>query len=292
MVELHASVLTTNGSAASGPPDARFPYWSFTKTIIAICAMKLMQAGRLDLDATLPDQSFSMWELLRHDARLPDYGQLPDYHRAVAGGGLPWTAQDMLDRVATALPARTDGWTYSNIGYMFARDHLQHCADEVFGDMVQRLICRPLGLKTVRLATAQQDFAGLHWPEAANYNPAWVYHGCLIGNAAEAARILHALMSGELLAPSLTRKMLDALPVGGALQGRPWQSCGYGLGLMIGRMQGAGLAIGHTGGGPFSTNAIYHFPDMPNAPTVATFIHGTDEGAAEYQAVRLATGLR
>lgn len=289
---VYSCVLARNGCTNNGDPTACLPYWSFTKTVIAICALRLVQTGRLDLDATLPDQSFTMRELLRHDARLPDYGQLADYHSAVAAGDPPWTAQEMLDRVAMALPPRTDGWAYSNIGYMFARDHLERCADEGFGDMVQRLIGVPLGLRTVRLATVQQDFAGLHWPEAASYNPAWVYHGCLIGNTAEAARILHALMSAELLPPKLIRQMLDARPVSGALPGRPWQSCGYGLGLMIGQMKGVGLAIGHSGGGPFSTNAIYHFPDMPDTPSVATFTHGTDEGVAEFQAARLAAESR
>ncbi len=82
--------------------------------------------------------------------------------------------------------------------------------------------------------------------------------------------------------------MLTAVPVGGAIEGRPWTKCGYGLGLMIGlmigRMGAAGRAIGHSSGGPFSVNAVYHFPDQPRPLTVASFTDGRDEGVAEFAA--------
>lgn len=50
-------------------------------------------------------------------------------------------------------------------------------------------------------------------------------------------------------------------PLGGSPAERPWTQTGYGLGLMSGAMGEAGRAIGHSGGGPFSVAAVYHFPD-------------------------------
>lgn len=57
---------------------------------------------------------------------------------------------------------------------------------------------------------------------------------------------------------------------------------------MIGRMDGTGRVIGHSGGGPASVCAVYHFPDLPVPCTIATFAKGESEGTAEYEAVRLA----
>jgi hypothetical protein len=53
---------------------------------------------------------------------------------------------------------------------------------------------------------------------------------------------------------------------------------------MSGTMDGLGRSLGHSGGGPFSVNAVYHFPDRPDPVTVACFTDGTDEGAAEFAA--------
>ena len=56
---------------------------------------------------------------------------------------------------------------------------------------------------------------------------------------------------------------------------------------MSGEMDGIGRVIGHTGGGPFCVNAVYHFPDIARPVTVATFMEGS-EGRAEFAAVHLA----
>ena len=286
-VTIHSCTLIEGAATLSGDGAALFPYWSFTKTAIAICALRLAENSVVDLDQPLPGQTFSLAALLSHDAGLPDYGQLPDYHRAVAAGDSPWSPAEMLERVNHAELA-VDGWHYSNIGYMLARGHIEDRAHRPLNQLIADLICRPLGLTSVRLVQTRQDFATLLWPEAADYDPAWVYHGCLIGTAGDAAHLLAGLMQGKLLTPASLQRMLTAIPVGGALPGRPWLTCNYGLGLMIGQMAGVGLAIGHTGGGPFCVNAVYHFPELPQPVTVASFAHGTDEGKAEDRVALLA----
>ena len=87
---------------------------------------------------------------------------------------------------------------------------------------------------------------------------------------------------------SMFEQMLSRRPLGEAIPGRPWTDCGYGLGLMTGSMGDIGRAIGHSGGGPFSVNAVYHFPDCDTPVTVACFTNGEDEGRAEFEAARLA----
>jgi len=48
------------------------------------------------------------------------------------------------------------------------------------------------------------------------------------------------------------------------------------------------MAIGHSGAGPGSVCAVYHFADRPTPCTVAAFAAGEDEGKPEHEAVRLA----
>ncbi|MGR3570912.1 serine hydrolase domain-containing protein [Brevirhabdus sp.] len=273
-----------------GPADARFPYWSFTKTVIAICALRLAERGALDLDAPLTGAAYSLRQLLGHTAGLPDYATLPDYHRAVAAGTPPWSRAEILDRALARghLFAPGRGWAYSNIGYMLAREALEHAARKPLSAMVAEWIAGPLGLRSVLLACTPADFAALHWPQAAGYDPGWVYHGCLTGTAPDAARLLHALFQGDLLGRDALAQMRKATPLGGAIEGRPWTACGYGLGLMSGRMGRAGRAMGHSGAGPFCVNAVYHFPDAADPVTVACFTTGPDEGAAEHRAAALA----
>lgn len=289
---VHSYWITASGREGfCGSADACFPYWSFTKTVISICALKLVESGRLDLDSTLTGAPYTLRQLLGHTSGLADYGQFPEYHAAVAAGETPWIRDRLLD-VALAngmLFAPAQGWSYSNIGYMFVVELIEATLEMPFREVIADMVCKPLGLTSIELAETPEQFQRVHWQAATGYDPKWVYHGCLIGNAPDAARLLHALLAGRLLQPAILREMLDAKYLGGALPDRPWTECGYALGLMSGAMKQAGKAVGHSGGGPFCVNAVYHFPDVSDPVTVASFTEGTAEGVAEFANMRLAT---
>ena len=59
---------------------------------------------------------------------------------------------------------------------------------------------------------------------------------------------------------------------------------------MIGEMEKAGLAYGHSGVGHESVSSLYCFPELPDSPVVAVFGRGTDEGVPEFEALNLALG--
>ncbi len=296
---------------AEGPPEMRggtgreiLPYWSFTKTVLAICALKLVETGALHLDrpidrpiAGLPDgppgdAGFTLRQLLDHTAGLPDYFTLPGYRAAVAADEEPWPRERLYaETIAQGrLFAPGAGWSYSNLGYMLVRGLVEQAAGESLAPHVARVIAVPLGLRSLSLATTRADFAPVLWQGAERYHPGWVYHGCLTGTAPDAARLLHALFTGALLAPESLRQMQARHPLGGAIEGRPWTDCGYALGLMTGRCGDAGRAVGHSGAGPFCANAVYHFPDALRPVTVASFGPGPSEAAAEHAAARHSLG--
>jgi CubicO group peptidase (beta-lactamase class C family) len=290
---VHAARLSNDGTVTVvGSPSAIFPWWSFTKTVLAICSLRLAEEGVIDLDAPRPGKPYTLRQLLQHRAGVPDYGWRAAYQDAVARGDAPWSRAKLLDEVqADQLDfAPGTGWSYSNVGYMFVREAIEQASGLGIAEAVKLFVTAPLQLQSVELATTSSDLRRTPWPTE-NYDPGWVYHGCLIGRSRDAATLLHALFQGKLLRAATLRSMMDACQLGGTIPGRPWTSHGYGLGLMSAEVDAAGRAIGHSGAGPFSANAVYHFPDLANPVTVATFTEGSNEAPAESAALRLASEI-
>jgi D-alanyl-D-alanine carboxypeptidase len=288
------TILTARIDAAA-PPDPNadqpsVPWWSFTKTAQAAAALTLVAQGRLALDEQIADRPYTLRQLLRHQAGLPDYGGLASYHQAVAAREKPWDADELLRRVAADRlefePGR--GWRYSNVGYLLVRQIIERTTGEDIGSALRHLVFDALGLSSVRMVVTAYDLAETVWGNDDHYDPGWVFHGLLAGTPTDAARFLHKLMLGDVLPPALLTEMTTCHLLGGALPGRPWETHGYGLGLMIGRMTSAGLAVGHSGAGPGSVSAVYYFGDRKTPCTIAAFASADNEGVAENEVVRLA----
>ncbi len=268
-----------------------FPWWSVAKTVLAACALQLVGQSRLTLDDLRPGRSYTLRQLLQHTAGVSNYGAIASYHEAVESGDAPWTIDELLERVdvETLDFPPGQGWRYSNVGYLFVCQIIEDAAGVDIATAIQELAFDPLDIRSVTLAMEPDDLDGTAWGNPGRYHPGWVYHGLLTGTATDAVRFMDGLLSGRLLSPDLLEIMTKPHPLGGGIDGRPWETTGYGLGLMIGRMSAAGLAIGHSGAGPGSVNAVYHFPDCDPPCTVAAFTQAYDEGITEHAAARLAT---
>jgi len=266
------------------------PWWSFTKTALATAALCLVAQGRLRLDGSFNGHPYTLRHLLQHRAGVPDYGSLSSYHEAVQRGEKPWDVGTLLDQVK---PDRLEfqpgqGWQYSNVGYLFVRQKIEEVTGRDIGSALNQLIFEALGLTSVRVATTVEDLADTAWGNKSGYDPGWVYHGLLIGSADDAVRFLHRLILADVLPSAILAEMTTPVPLGGPLPNRPWEATGYGLGLMIGRFASAGPTLGHSGAGPASVSAVYHFGGLSEPRTVAAFAEEKDEGLTEYEAARLA----
>jgi hypothetical protein len=131
------------------------------------------------------------------------------------------------------------------------------------------------------------DLIGTRWGNAGNYHPGWVYHGLMVGSPAAAALLLDRLLCGDLLSPASLRAMRESYRLGGPIAGRPWRAPGYGLGLMIETTTPPSY-MGHTGGGPSSTAAVYHFAASGAVVTASAFSPGDDAGLVEQRVVDIA----
>ena len=280
--------LVSNGALVTPErPDTTVPWWSFTKTVLAAAALSLVRDGLINLDDTVAEGPFTLRQLLQHEAGLADYGELADYHNAVARHETPWSADDMLQRLdASRLRYPPgDGWRYSNVGYLYVVRLIERVTGRMLEAALTERVFVPLGLSRVRLAKTRADLKGVNMGNSASYDPGWVYHGLLVGPLEEAALCLDGLLAGHLLPTPLLQAMQSARVLGGPISGRPWLSPGYGLGLMQGLVKGALTLSGHTGAGPGSVIAVYRCLDGENAASCAVFREGVDEGAAEAEVV-------
>ncbi|SKA15775.1 CubicO group peptidase, beta-lactamase class C family [Enhydrobacter aerosaccus] len=258
--------------------DELVPWWSFTKTVLAAAALILVRDGRLTLDGPISGKPYTVRQLLQHRAGLGNYGALPDYHDAVARRLPAWPVEELLTRVDAdrLIYAPGEGWSYSNIGYLIVRNIIVDAVGEELGRALQRLVLAPLGLRTTRL---------VRMGDLGDYDPAWVYHGLLLGPLREAALLLDRLMHGVLLPATDVATMVRAHPVG-PVSDRPWLTPGYGLGLMTGGVTGGRIIAGHTGGGPGSVIAVYHLLSSRPDRTVAAYAEGDDQGLVERSCIR------
>jgi CubicO group peptidase (beta-lactamase class C family) len=281
--------LVSNGSPlTTEQPDALVPWWSITKTVLAAASLSLVRDGLVGLDDAVPEGPFTLRQLLRHEAGLADYGELTEYHTAVARNETPWPASEMLQRLDAARLryAPGAGWRYSNVGYLYVARLVERVTGLALEEALIQRVLAPLGLSSARLARTQADLAGVCLGSARTYDPGWVYHGLLVGPLAEAALLLDRLLAGHLLPQSLLRDMQTVRTLGGPIPGRPWISPGYGLGLMQGPENGGLTLSGHTGAGPGSVVAVYRSTLGDDTASCAVFLEGSDEGAAEAEVAR------
>ena len=259
------SSLVSNGLLQT--PDRlepMVPWWSFTKTVLAATALSLVRDGLIRLDDPVLDQPFTLRQLLRHGAGLADYGELAQYHAAVSNNEPAWPANEMMQRLngAQLRYSPGTGWRYSNVGYWFIARLIERLTDLTLDEaVIQRALC-PLGLSNVRFAKTRADLQATHTASSSNCDPAWVYHGLLIG-------------------PGLLLEMQTARRLGGPIPGRPWITPGYGLGVMQGSIDGGYSLCGHTGCGPGSVIAVYRVCDRDASACSAVFAAGASEGAVE-----------
>ncbi|MBX9846400.1 MAG: beta-lactamase family protein [Xanthobacteraceae bacterium] len=273
--------------------QAIVPWWSITKTALSACALRLAAGDRLELDRALPGRQYTLRQLLQHTSGLGCYTDTPDYEAAVDGHAEPWSVEQHA-RFAGGPPSfePSRGWKYSNSGYFLVRSLIEQATGMDIGRALKSLVLSPLGIERSFVATTRADLQHSVFGDEDNFHPGWVAHGLLMGPPSEVASFMHRLFTGALLPAQLIAAMRERHPVETDLTGRPWRTAGYGLGLMIDIASPHGLCIGHSGQGPASVSAAYHFPDLSPPVTVAAFAPTDDQGVAERAVLEEAARLR
>ncbi|MES0022400.1 MULTISPECIES: serine hydrolase domain-containing protein [unclassified Mesorhizobium] len=263
--------IRQDGKTDAGGVSDPVPWWSFTKTALAIALLRLSDYGRVNLDEPVEGEPYTPVQLLRHEAGLPDYGSLPSYHSDVEAGRSPWPTNDLLKAVEAERPRYVPGqdWAYSNVGYLKVAQLIERASGLHLADALSEMVFSPAKVTTARLATTPDDLGNVCMGDVVGYHPGWVYHGLVVGTVLDAARLLHGLFEGALVKPETLTRMLDCRPLP-QLRSELHPNPAYGLGLMVSATNSLNHPVGHSGSGPGSRIAVYAKRGTTSAVWAAT----------------------
>jgi CubicO group peptidase (beta-lactamase class C family) len=285
-------VAYENGPAIT--PATLFQAASISKPVSALAALRMVDAGQLDLDADI-DTALTSWrvppgpgashatlrQLLSHTAGTTVSG-FPGYAPGVA---VPSLVQ-VLDGAppANTQPIRIDtppgsAWRYSGGGYAVVQQAMIDRSGKPFADLMQASVLTPLGMKDSSFAqplpaalaaraALPHDEQGKPYKGGPHIYPELAAAG-LWTTPSDLARFalgVQALAAGrsKLLAPALARAMLQ--PVRN----------GYALGFEVEGKDGS-LSFGHGGSNAGYQNSLYAFTLHGDGAVVMTNGDGGDE---------------
>jgi D-alanyl-D-alanine carboxypeptidase len=295
-----SAAVRVNGALRSVPTDfptdAVFPIYSITKTLTAICVLRLVEMRSLRLaDAArqwLPEVkipgAITLTHLLRHTSGLRDYGPLPEYHQAVrTRPDRPWTRQEFLDAVLPKgmLFAPGERFSYSNVGYMLLIDIVERVTGQAFAGAINEFVTRPLALQHTSVLEQVDDLMrcvpgfgsevtsdGQVVDVRGRYHPGWCAPRVVASTVEDVTRVFDGLIAGDVLEPDTLVQMLTMAP----LSDEPDEIHTVGMGLYEDRPSRRGRNYHHGGGGPGYDLGATVYPDTPlGRVSIAVFVNSS-----------------
>jgi CubicO group peptidase (beta-lactamase class C family) len=147
-------------SKAPMTPERRQRIASITKTMVALCAMALVDEGRLSLDARVaellddipfqgPFENLTIRHLLTHTGGIgeaPDTSQLADPLKLLFGPASQTLAEGYADGFTIEVPPGTK-WAYANHGYFLLGEIVSRTEAAALPEIASRRIFEPLGMR-------------------------------------------------------------------------------------------------------------------------------------------------
>ncbi len=280
-------VIEENTCTTSGNEDW-IPWWSFGKTVLATCILRLVEENKLDLQGQYFNNKATLIQVLRHEAGYGDYGYESIYQKAVDQNESPWTFDEMIEKTNNEALIFDPGshWQYSNIAYYHLRRLIEETTKLSITEALNNLIFHAIGIMGVKVAKSKEDLELCRYVSK-DYHPKWLYHGMLIGSLKAACQFLNHLSKGRILSKETLEVMQDIYPLNFSVGHRPWQQPAYALGLMVDNRKDEKYSYGHTGMGPDSVISVYHFPKLQPPKTIAVIMDTDDQSQVENMLVSL-----
>jgi CubicO group peptidase (beta-lactamase class C family) len=210
--------------------DNRFSVQSISKSFTAWGVMRLVEAGRVNLDAPI-NSYLKRWQLAdtAYPASAVTVRRLLSHHGGISSSGINSVHPDrrgdtLLDGLNGTLPPLTEeqeryyrhwnltpgepvtierepgaGWQYANGGFAMLELMVEDVTGQTFAEFIGEEILQPLGLTTAGFAPRPDLDAAPHGPDGvrlADYRKICLAAGGLYASAPELARFMIAQMRG------------------------------------------------------------------------------------------------
>ena len=255
-------------------PATGFNVGSISKPLAAVAALRLVEAGTLDLDAPLyrylepwpapnvSPEGLTLRHLLSHTGGLTMHG-VPEYapHEPV-----PTLTAALADPQLTRNAEPGTAWSYSGGGYMILQAVLEAVTRRPFAELLDDLVLSPLDMNDTTVGWPA-DAAQLATPyDDDSPAPYHVYAGAaaagVSSTAADLARLLVELLAAargdaeRLLQPATAREMFSPAPAALGPYGTR-----YGLGFALWTAGDGRWSAGHDGQNTGWNGFVWMVPD-------------------------------
>lgn len=265
--------------------DTRFQLASVSKTLTATSVMKLVEQGKLDLQAPISKyldgtppiwQNITLEQLLSHTSGIPDYFTFDEFD------GVLNLTPDGIIAVAKKYPLSFDPGTdfeYSNTGFVMLGKIIENVTGMSYGDYMRQTIFDPLGMT----ATGRAD---KNTPLAVGYSsyqePAKTYpitnelgDGDFLSTADDMYRFDRALYGDKLLSAASREKMFTSIG-----------DNHYGFGWEVDTWQGKHV-LSHTGGINGFATEFMRFPDDDTVIIILSNLENFDAAQAAWALAKI-----
>ncbi len=261
-----------------------FYIYSITKTFVAVCLLRLVQNGLVDLDEPLTKrlsempfpETVTLRRLLNHTSGVPNYTSLENYLPAVReSASVPWTHTKVAELTCQGKLDFEPGekWRYSNTGYMLLYEAIEVVTGKSFAEALKSHVFEILDLKNTYVAH-ELDIKGVLTPgfsrdlNAENrmenviprYHPDWCATGLIVSTTEDVVKFFDGVFSGKILDSQYLQQMLTLVPT--SIRHFWYKKCCYGLGIMADSESGYGVMYGHGGSGPGYNTWAMHLPNF------------------------------
>lgn len=271
----------TAGSDSEVTAQTPFVIGSTSKSFTALAVMQLVDAGRVDLAASVRDyvpelkladgqpvDDITVRDLLQQTSGLDDLAGGPLLASATDGAPLDSIAELEAAELASA-PGET--WLYANVNYVLAGLVVERASGLGYGDYVQRHIFTPLGMTHSSattdpaggdaLAEGHRFWFGVPVATDPTRREATLAAGYLISTAADLGRYLSMYLA-EGLSPDGTR-IVSANGIRTLLSAGPDAVLGSWA-----QGQDSRYAMGWFVDGPWGDDAVFHPGNTPDTTTM------------------------
>lgn len=278
-------------NAVPASPETSIRTASIAKSITAVAAMTLVEAGRLDLDA--PVQRYcapfppKQWpittrELLGHTAGIRHYnpGEMDDTHhfKWMADGFALFAGDPLLFPPGTS-------YSYSTYGYTVVGCAIEGASGLRFQDYVADHVLKPAGMTHTVVdnvfeivphrARGYQKIDGQVRNANLMDSSYKIPGGGYVSTAEDLVRFAEALLDGKLLKPGTLAEMWTPSKVSGDSH--------YALGFTV---QEGGKFVSHTGGQPGTSTRLLIIPQAHFAVAMLANMDSLDLGELEREVVQ------